>query len=126
MPLFQSRLFFRIISKNKEVYLLKIISLAIAFACSALVILFSLNEFGYDRFHHNSNLLFRILQRNTSETFSGNRLSCKVPFKVFNELREQELMVVSRVKVMNEISVLSHQQTFHDQRMYSADPAIID
>jgi putative ABC transport system permease protein len=124
MPLFQSRLFFRIISKNKEVYLLKIISLAIAFACSTLVILFSLNEFGYDRFHQNSNSLFRILQRNTSETFSGNRLSCKIPFEVFNALRKRDSMVVSRVKVMNEVSVLSLHQTFHDQRMYMADPVI--
>src|SRR6187551_2496217 len=113
MPLFQSRLFFRIISKNKEVYFLKIISLAIAFACSTLVILFSLNEFGYDRFHRNPNSLFRILQRNTSEAFSGNRLSSKIPFEVFNELRKWDAMVVSRVKVMNEISVISDQQTFH-------------
>src|SRR6187551_395250 len=116
MPLFQSRLFFRIISKNKEVYLLKIISLAIAFACSTLVILFSLNEFGYDRFHRNSNFLFRILQRNTGEALSGNRLSSKIPFEVFNELRNRDSIVLSRVKVMNEISVVSHQQTFHDQR----------
>jgi putative ABC transport system permease protein len=106
------------------VYLLKIISLAIAFASSTLVILFSLNEFGYDRFHHNANSLFRMLQRNTSEAFSGNRLSSKIPFEVFNELRKLDSMVVSRVKVMNEISVISHQQTFHDQRMYLADPAI--
>ncbi len=126
MPLFQSRLFIRIISKNKEVYLLKIISLAIAFACATLVILFSLNEFGFDRFHHHANSTFRILQRNTSETFSGNRLSSKIPFEIFDELRKRDSMIVSRVKVMNEISIIAQEQTLHDQRIYMADPAIAD
>ncbi|MEO7990350.1 MAG: ABC transporter permease [Chryseolinea sp.] len=116
----------RIISKSKEVYLLKIISLAIAFACSTLVILFSLNEFGYDRFHKNSNSVFRILQRNNSETFSGNRLSSKIPSEIFGTLLEQDSAMVSRVKVMNELSIISVNQTFHDQRIYMADPSIVD
>ena len=37
----QSRLFIRIISKNREVYLLKVITLSVAFACSVLIGIFS-------------------------------------------------------------------------------------
>ncbi len=126
MSLFQSRLFFRIIAKNREVYLLKIVTLAIAFACSILILLFSLNEFGYDRFHDDAGSVFRVLQRNTSESFSGNRLSNRIPLEVFAALQVNDSMVVSRVKVMNEVSIAAEKQNFHHQKIHAADAEIAD
>ena len=128
MPDIHSRLFFRIISKNKEVYVLKIITLAIAFWCATLVILFSFHEFGYDRFHHQAGAIFRVLQRNNSETYIGNRLSNKIPLAVFNTLQTglKDAIRVSRVKAMHGLNVPLGTQILHDQSMYAADPQITD
>ena len=87
MPFFQSRLFFRIVSHNREVYGLKIITLAIAFASTTLIVLFSLNEFGYDCFHRDANAVVRVLQRNGGETVSGNRLSNRIPYEIYSFLK---------------------------------------
>jgi putative ABC transport system permease protein len=126
MSLFQARLFFRIISKNREVYLLKIITLAIAFACSTLVILFSLNEFGYDQFHQDHHSIFRILQRNNHESFSGNRLSNRIPSEIFTSLRTKsaDSIIISRVKVMAELNVIAGKKIFQDQKIHAADSEI--
>lgn len=124
-----SRLFSRIISRNREVYILKIITLAIAFASSALIILFSLNEFGFDRFHQDSSKIFRVLKKNTDEQYSGNRLSIKISPEVFTRLKGEykDSLVVSRVKIMNKVTVLSgDNKSFNDQKIHATDPEITD
>ena len=128
MELFQTRLFFRIISKSREVYFLKIITLAIAFSCSILILLFSISEFGYDRFHEDYKSIFRILQRNNNESYTGNRLSNSIPEDVFAFLKsnEKDLMILSRLKMMKELSIQAEGEIFSDSKFYAADPEIID
>src|SRR5687768_13725015 len=93
-----SILFTRIMSRNPEVYILKIITLAIALASSVLIILLSLNEFGFDRFHHNPDKIFRVLKKNTDEQYRGNRLSIQIPTSIFTQLKDnsyKDSLVVS-------------------------------
>ena len=125
MPLFQSRLFLRIINRNREIYFLKILTLAVAFACSTLIILFSLNEFGYDEFHHDANSIFRVLQRNSNESFSGNRLSVSIPPNIFNSLKSNsDSLILSRVKILKDVSVFTTQGVYHHQKVHAADSTI--
>jgi hypothetical protein len=124
-----SRLFARIMARNREVYVLKVITLAFAFASSILITLFSLNEFGYDRFHNNPDDVFRVLSKNTAETHSGNRLSAKIPVEVFTQLKDdyKDSLVVSRVKIMNKVTILSEdRKPFYDQKIHAADPELIN
>lgn len=65
------------------------ITLSVAIASSTLVILFALNEFGYDRFHSDSHLVFRVIERNPTDSHIGNRLSNKIPFEVYRRLDSQ-------------------------------------
>lgn len=76
MMCLQSALFVRILSRNRDVYLLKVITLAVAFAASILVTLFSTHEFGYDTNHENADRVFRMLARNTDKDYAGNRIFC--------------------------------------------------
>ena len=125
MPQFQSRLFLRIIKKNREIYFLKILTLAVAFACTTLITLFSLNEFGYDEFHGNVNSVFRVLQRNNNESFSGNRLSASIPPNIYNSLKSNsDSLIVSRMKIMNELSIFTKHGVSHHQKIHAADSAI--
>lgn len=123
---FQTRLFLRIIAKSREAYFLKIITLAIAFACATLILLFSISEFGYDKFHREYDLVFRVLQRNNSESYIGNRFSNKIPFNVFNVLKSinSDSLITSRVKLLDKVNVLAGGQFFNDCKLYAADPDI--
>lgn len=126
---FHSRLFARIMSRNREVYLLKIVTLAVAFASSVLIILFTLNEFGFDRFHKDSSQLFRILKKNNDEQFSGNRLSAKIPQEIFSQLKSdyKDSLVVARVKILNKVSVIAaDKKPLYDQKIHAADPDLLD
>jgi putative ABC transport system permease protein len=128
MSRLQSRLFYRIVAKNREVYALKIVTLAIAFACTTLITLFSLNEFGFDRFHRQPNSVIRVLQQNNSETFSGNRLTSRIPPSVFAAIRSwsRDSLIVSRVKVMGHLNIKSENRNHHDQVVHAADGCIAD
>lgn len=122
----QTRLFFRIIAKGKEVYFLKAISLSIAFACATLILLFARNEFGYDRFHQEYKSIFRLLQRNNRETYIGTRFSNKIPADVFEQLRQvtADSLVISRVKRLDLVNTQVGSRSFGETGWYAADPEI--
>jgi putative ABC transport system permease protein len=105
---------------------LKIITLAVAFACSIIILLFSINEFAYDRFHQNYDSVFRILQKNNRESFNGNRLSNKIPLDVFNSLGSfsSDSLIVSRMKMMDKVGVLVEERVFSETKCHVADPEI--
>ncbi len=126
MALIHSQLFLRIIAKNREVYFLKIVTLAIAFACSTLILLFTFHEFGHDKFHKDHRSIFRVLQKNNDVSYSGNRLSNKNSYDVYTQLKtiSNDSLVTSRVKLMQNINVLAGDQTFLDFKFYAADPDI--
>ena len=126
MTLFQSRLFLRIITKSREVYVLKIITLAVAFACSALVTIFSFSEFAYDRFHQDYNSVFRMLRRNNNESYSGNRLSCRIPLQIYSRLYKEnaDSVIIARVKILNDLNVHIDGKLIHQQKLYAADAGL--
>src|SRR5690606_28199760 len=124
----QSRLFYRLVSRNKEIYSLKVITLAIALACTTIITLFTLNEFGYDRFHDQSGSVVRIIRRSVSETVSGNRLSNRIPSKVLNawESGAAGALILSRVKVMNELTIIADEHDHPDKSVHAAGAMIPD
>jgi putative ABC transport system permease protein len=123
----QSALFGRILSRNGDVYLLKVITLAIAFAASILVTLFSIHEFGYDTHHENADHVFRMLARNTDKDYTANRLSASIPKAVLKGISAQfgDSVIISRVKALNKVTIINHlNQPFYDQKIYAADSMI--
>jgi putative ABC transport system permease protein len=127
MPTFHSSLFFRIVRQNFEIYLLKILSLAIAFACALVIAAFSWNEFGYDKFHREADKIVRVLKRNESANFEGNRLSNRIPAKAFNSMHTSlpDSLQLARVKVMEQITVETEDSTLTNERSHVADPALV-
>lgn len=90
------------------------------------MILFSLNEFGFDRFHRDYKSVYRILQRNNSKSYSGNRLSNRIPLKVYADIKQRygDSMIVSRVKLMEELSIITPEQNYDNEKLYAADEEI--
>jgi len=122
------RLFLRIINRNRDVYILKIATLAIAFTCAIVITLFVVNEFGYDRFHNNADSVFRILQRNNSEEFSGNRNSNQIPENVVTSARSlfRDSVIISPVKVLGGLEVSGGGKTWRGETLHAASPSIAD
>lgn len=127
MPCQNARLFARLISKNREPYALKILTLAAAFASSVLIILFSLHEFGFDQFHTDAENIFRVVQQDTEPHYSGNRLSVKIPSNIIDHLRSdryKDSLRIARVKIMNGVTIEANAKTFADQKIHAADADI--
>jgi putative ABC transport system permease protein len=53
----------RSLLKNKIYSLINISGLAIGLACALVITLFLLDEFSYDRFHHRTDFIYRIVQK---------------------------------------------------------------
>lgn len=123
---FSLRLFFRIASRNREVYLLKIVTLSVAIASATVVILFSLNEFGYDRFHTDPHSVFRILEKNISESHIGNRTTNQIPFAILRrlEIGLKYSAVLSRVLIMKGLTGIGDGEPISDLKVHSADAKI--
>ncbi len=127
MPALHSRLFFRLISRDREVYFLKVITLAIAFACTTLVTLFCLNEFRYDHFHDTPESIVRVIRRSAHETVSGNRLSNRVPPAAWATCLSYagDTLPLARVKIMNDLTITSDTVHHRHQKVHAADTDII-
>jgi hypothetical protein len=82
-----SALFIQILSRSTDdVYLLKVVTLAVAFYASIVVMLFSIHEFGYDTSHEDADDVFRVLAHNTDKDYTGNRLSAFIPNAVLKRI----------------------------------------
>ena len=121
-----NKIFFRILLRNPEAYLLKLVSLVAAFSSCILVILFALNEYGYDKFQTGSKNIFRLIERNNDPGYNGNRLSNRIPSTVLDTLkfRYSDSVTLGRVKLLREINANSS-KTYSDQTVYAVDPWIL-
>lgn len=122
-----SALFVRIISRNSDVYLLKVVTLAVAFSASIVVALFSVHEFGYDTSHQNADHVFRVLSHNTDKNFTGNRLSASILTAVLQNISDQfnGQSITSRVKALKNVTAIVDQSLpFYNQKVYAADSTV--
>lgn len=122
----QLRLLLRFISKNPEIYFLKVLTLSVAMASLILVSVFSIHEFGYDRFHHNYDRIFRFIEKSETETYGRNKYATQIPEQIYSQLDTNSKSVIARVKVLNELRVITRNSTHHNQQMHVAGPEIID
>jgi putative ABC transport system permease protein len=122
------RLFLRIIDRNRDVYVLKIVTLSVAFTCAIVISLFVINEMGYDKFHSKADSVFRVLLKNNSEAFFGNRYSSQMHKNVMNSisLEFRDSLTLSPVKVMDGLIVTADGKTRNGQKLHSANPSIAD
>src|SRR6185312_10269748 len=102
----QARMFTRLIIRSREVYALKVLTLAVAFAAFFIIVRFSEREFTYDEFNKKPERVFRVLERNEASDYSGNRWSSRIPAAItaqLNDVRYRDATVVSRVKILQQV-----------------------
>jgi putative ABC transport system permease protein len=121
-------LFTRLFRSQWSVYSLKLISLAIAFACAILVIAFASREFTVNDELGNSNNTFRLLQRNEAVDYNRNRLSDRIPPEIYRLLNlvGRDTIVISRVKVLEQITAITENKSLSGVPFHAAESAITD
>ena len=127
MMRFYSALFLRIVSGNADVYVLKIVTLAVAFYATIIVTLFSIHEFGYDTSHEAADHVFRVLAHNTDKNYTRNRFSASIPGAISKVIARQlgDTGTIARVKPLKKVTVITdEEQPAYDQKVYAADPTI--
>lgn len=122
----QLRLLIRLLYRNIEIYSLKILTLAVAFAALIMVSVFALHEFRYDRFHKNSSQIIRLIEKQETETLGRNKFSSQIPQQVYDQFTTVEQSTFARVKVLNELRINTPTGTHHQQLMHAADAEITD
>ncbi|HEY0654340.1 MAG TPA: FtsX-like permease family protein [Chryseosolibacter sp.] len=112
--------------RNIEAYVLKVAAIGIALATAIAIAVFSLNEFGYDRFHANAHDVFRVIRKNLDANYTGNRLSSKIDNDFIKTLTTQykDSLVISRVKVLERVSVVIDGELVHNQKLHAVDTTI--
>src|SRR5690349_3873906 len=107
MHLTRLKLLLRLFRDQPGIYSLKLISLAIAFACSILVISFASREFNVNRGQQSSHDIFRVLRKNNAPDYDRIRLSDRIPPATKNQIchvGKDTLGAASRVKVLEQIT----------------------
>jgi putative ABC transport system permease protein len=127
MPILHYALFLRTVRKEREIYLLKILTLSIGFACTLVIILFCWNEFRFDRFHQDPNSVFRVIIKNEEFNFEGNRYSDRISSPFFKSLSSQEKWIsLARCKVLEMQTLKTQRQLIPDQTLHATDGSIAD
>lgn len=119
------RLFLRIVNRNRDVFFLKVVTLSIAFACAIVITLFVFRELDFDNFHRDSELIFRVIQKNNNDN-SSNPYSAHVPEKAARALIALggDSLTISPVKILDGLDILCEGKVYHNQKFHAADTSI--
>ena len=117
---------FRNIIRNRTISVINISGLAIGLVCSILIFLWIQDETSYDRFHKNSDLLYRATLKGKVEGTEFHQTYTAPPFsKVFKQDFPQVEEVV-RIGYYGEILVLVNERVFSDDMLIMADSTLFD
>ncbi|MEJ7645557.1 MAG: ABC transporter permease [Chryseolinea sp.] len=124
----KARLFTRLMFRSREVYALKVLTLAVAFAAFIIIVRFSQLQFNYDQFNEQPEKVFRVLQRNEASDYHGNRWSALIPAAVSDRLRHAyaDSLATARVKVMRNVNVRAGRRIFADHKLHAVEVSIIN
>jgi len=116
----------RNIAKHKGYSFINILGLAIGMAVCILIIIFVRHEISYDRYHENSDRIYRIERRylDSDGSISGGFASLAPSFAPFLEKDFPEIEVVVRLYDSGDTLVKSKDKKFIEDRFYYAEEDI--
>jgi len=108
----------RNLRKNSTYSLLNIIGLAVGMAAFILIVLYVQFELSYDKYHENTDRIYRVIREGRAFTPAplGPELKEKIP----------EVEAAARI-IRNSNTLVSHEQNHYlEEEFYWADPAMFD
>jgi putative ABC transport system permease protein len=121
-------LLLRLLREQPGIYSLKLISLAIGFACAILVISFASKEFTVNGGQPDGDKIFRVLRRNNIPDYDRMRLSDRIPERIQNVLRAfgPDTLFLSRVKVLEHFTAFADDRVLSGYSVHAVEPSIAD
>jgi len=112
---------FRSMKKNAAYSFINIIGLALGLATVLLILIYVLDEYGYDRFHTNSNDIYRVV--GTIHSGSNDLQTAFSPTATFDAVKSDfpEVEFASRVNYFNQNNIQYKEKSFELQGI-DADP----
>ena len=108
--------------RHKGYTFINIAGLAIGIACCIMILLWVQDELSYDRFHENSDRIYRIAGRITDST--GTTSTLLSPSWMSSSLTENYLEIKETIRIYRHTqkSVLGHKDVRVQERLLYADP----
>jgi len=117
---------FRNLVKDRVYSLINVIGLAVGMACCLFILLYIQEEFSYDRFHSNSDRIYRaVLDLNRPD---GTRHFASTPYALAPAAESEFASVKEFVRLYRSQPVATEIQDrqFEESRFYFADAAFLD
>ena len=122
-------LYYRSLLKNKQDSIIKMIGLSVGLACIIVLYLFIDTEFSFDRFHEDSNQIYRI-QREAEvrgNTVLSALASPLMGEMILNELPEVEEMTrLFTYSWQEEAQFTYKDKQFFEKKMFLVDPSFFN
>jgi putative ABC transport system permease protein len=120
-------LFLRLFRAQWGIYSLKLVSLAIAFACTILVVAFASKEFDVNESQPNSGQIVRVIRRNDAIDYNRNRLSDRIPVKVQKIISSVsgDSIEWCRVTVLEQV-IATGTKRLRGTPFHAVDPSVIN
>ena len=116
----------RNILRYKGTSALNIIGLAIGIACSTLITLFVVHELSYDRFHENSDQIYRVaIKANVGNSKIHQTFSSAITFQ---KLMDDYPETINGVRFLNigRTPVILDDKTFYESKVMAVDSSFWD
>ena len=108
--------------KSKAFSLINILGLTIGITVCMMIFLFIMNEYSVDRFHKNSDRIFRVMRgfENEGQQRSVSYLSGMHAPALLNDFKGEITQAV-RVSSKSDLVTVGD-KSFHEKKIYSVDP----
>jgi putative ABC transport system permease protein len=103
---------------------INLFGLAIGIACSLLIFLWIQDELSYDRFHENSDRIYRVVTESQSDG-NVNRIAI-TPAPLASALTEDFPGIVKAVTLDNNVFFIRYQNRRFNERVFFSDPEFFD
>lgn len=117
----------RNIKKHKGFFFINVVGLSIGIVCSILILLFVSNELSYDKFHENTDRIYRLAVRaSIGDTKIHQTYSSSETFrKLFEEFPEPEFQRMSPIILISTMIFLCPQRVFQPISMIPVGHQIV-
>jgi len=118
---------FRNIAKNKVYSFINITGLSVGIACSIMILSWVQYELSYDKYHENSNRIYRVIMNYNTGGETSSQVS--TPSAVAPVLERRLPEVINSVRIYppwRSVILSNGTQPFQEGRFYYAEPEIFD
>ncbi len=113
--------------RNKSYTFINVLGLAIGMACCMMIMLWVSDELSYDRYHSNSNLIYRVISKVTTPDRISHQVAVPTPLSGILKDEYPEILNSTRYFVYNVgLRIKYGEKLFEPERFGAVDPSFFE